>query len=297
MVVIDGIKQRLNVEQSRIDNGIPALKEKYQGSAKSGAATLISRSKSQFRVPQRHDRYTIDPVSGAKVFSNTDEVYIHSKTGKVIAKTTRTTKGAEKDGYDLSSGTVIESVYANHANNMKSLGNQARLATLGQKPVPYNPKSRKTYREQVDSLDAKYKLAIRAKPIERKAQVLAGEIYKSKLDANPGMSNKDKQTWKGRSIQLARARLASAKPKIDITKKEWEAIEMGSISPTRLKGVLRNADMDRVRSYATPRAVRASLSGGKKSRALALVKAGYTAAEVASALGVPVNQIRDINKD
>ncbi len=298
MVVIDAAKHELNYKQSHIDNGIASLKENYQGSPKSGAATLISKSKSQHRIPQRHDRYTIDPKSGEKAYALTDEVYIHSKTGKVIAKTTKSTWGAEtRDGYDLSSGTVIEAVYAKHANKMKSLANQARLATLGQKPVPYNPQSRRTYGEQVGTLDAKYKQAIRAKPIERKAQIVGAEIYKSKVEASPGMSARDKQTWKGRSIQLARSRLDSAKPKIDITKKEWEAIEMGAISPTRLRGVLKNADMDRVRSYATPRAVRAGLSTGKKSRANAMVKAGYTAAEIASALGVPVTQIRDINKD
>lgn len=294
MVVIDAAKHELNYKQSQIDNGILALKEKYQGGSRKGAATLISKSGSQYRIPQIHDHYSIDPKTGAKTHALTNEVYVHSKTGKVITKTTKTTLGAEKDGYDLSSGTVIESVYAAHANNMKGLANQARLATLGQKPVPYNPQSRKTYMDQVQSLDAKYKQAIRSKPIERKAQIVGAEIYKAKLDANPGMSNKEKQTWKGRSIQLARTRLDSAKPKIDITPKEWEAVEMGAISPTRLRGVLKNADMDRVRTYATPRATRAALSGGKTSRAKAMLKAGYTSAEIATALGVPVNQIHDI---
>lgn len=298
MVVIDASKHELNYKQSYIDNGIGALKERYQknpDSTSRGAATLISRTKSQERVPQRHDRYTIDPKTGEKVFTHTEETYVHKKTGKVIDRQTLSTKGAEtKDAYDLSSGTVIEGVYAKHANSMKSLGNQARLASLEQKPTPYNKSARATYSNEVASLDAKYKKAIRSKPIERKAQVLAGEIYKAQLDANPGMSSKDKQKWKGRSIQLARKRLGSVKPKIDITEKEWEAIEMGAISPTRLKGVLRNADMDKVRSYATPRATRAALSTGKTSRAKAMLKSGYTAAEVAGALGVPVNQIHDI---
>jgi transcriptional regulator with XRE-family HTH domain len=298
MVVIDAAKHELNYKQSYIDNNIGALKNRYQknpGDTGRGASTLISRTKAQERVLQRQDRYTIDPESGAKVYSYTDETYVHKKTGKTIDRTMLSTKGAEaKDAYDLSSGTVIESVYADHANSMKRLGNQARLASLEQKATPYNAKARATYKPEVESLDAKYKQAIRSKPIERKAQVLGEEIYKGQLAANPGMSNKDKQKWKGQSIQLARKRLDSAKPKVDITKKEWEAIEAGAISPTRLKGVLRNADMDKVRSYATPRATRAALSTGKTSRAKAMLKGGYTAAEVAGALGVPVNQIHDI---
>ena len=296
MVVIDASKHELNYKQSYIDNGIGSLKKRYQAPFK-GAATLISKSKSQDRVLQRHDRYTIDPKSGEKVFVNTDEVYV-DRNGKTIAKTTKSTKGAEtKDAYDLSSGTVIEGVYANHANSMKRLANQARKATLNQKPLPLNRKAAKTYATEVASLDAKYRSALKAAPVERKAQVLGGEIYKAKLESNPGMSSKDKQTWKGRSIQLARTRLKSVKPRIEITTKEWEAVEMGAISPTRLRGVLRNSDMDKVRTHATPRATKAALSGGKKSRALALSKAGYTNSEIASALGVPVNQVRDINKD
>lgn len=296
MVVIDAAKHELNYKQSAIDNGISALKEKYQGGARKGAGTLISRSKSEYRVPQRLDRYSIDPVTGEKVWTHTDATYIDKRTGKEVQRLTKTTKGAEtKDAYDLSSGTVIESVYADYANNMKSLANQARLASLQAKPVPYNKKAFATYREQVNSLDAKYKQAIRSKPLERKAQVLGEEIYKSKLDSNPGMSRKDKQKAKGQAIQLARKRLESVKPRIDITPKEWEAIEMGAISPTRLKNVLRNADMDKVRTYATPRAAKAGLTGGKKSRAKALQSAGYTNAEIAAALGVPVNQIRDLN--
>lgn len=295
MVVIDAAKHELNHKQSKIDNGIAALKEKYQGGSKKGASTLISKSGSDIRIPQIHDRYTIDPKTGEKIHTATEAVYVHSKTGKVIQKTTKTTKGAEtKDGYDLSSGTVIEGVYAEHANSMKGLANKARLATLNQKPVPWNRQASKTYATEVASLDAKYKQAIRSKPIERKAQIVGEEIYKAKLANTPGMSAKEKQTWKGRSINLARNRLDSVKPRVEITSKEWEAIEMGAISPTRLRDVLKNADMDRVRTHATPRATRAALSGGKESRAKAMLSSGYTSAEVASALGVPVNQIHDI---
>ena len=308
MVVIDAVNKELNYKQSRLDNGIAALKTKYQGSARAGAATLISRAKSEERVPARRDHYTINEVTGEKVFSYTRETYIHKKTGMEIPKVTRSRKMAEsKDGYtfvnskgklvDLSSGTVIESVYADHANKMKGLGNQARLATLTQEPTPYSRKAKVTYRDEVASLNKQYKAAVKARPIERKAQLLGGEIYKSKLDSNPGMSNSDKKKEKGRSLVLARTRLNATKPVIKISTREWEAIEMGAVSPTRLKGILRNADMDAVRIHATPRAVRGGLSSAKTTRALSLIKAGYTAAEVASAIGVPVSQIRTMDKD
>ena len=298
MVVIDAVNHELNYKQSYLDNGIAALKTKYQGSARSGASTLLSRAKGEQRVLERRDHYTIDTETGEKVFSYTHETYIHKKTGVETPKLIKSRQMAEsKDGYDLSSGTVIESVYADHANSMKDLGNQARLATLAQKPTPKSAKARATYLAEATSLDKKYKLAVKARPIERKAQLLGGEIYKSKVDANPGMSNSQKKKEKGRSLVLARTRLDATKPVIKITPREWEAIEMGAVSPTRLKGILRNADMDAVRTYATPRAARGGLSTAKTSRALALIKSGYTAAEVASAIGVPVSQIRIINKE
>jgi DNA-binding CsgD family transcriptional regulator len=296
MVVIDAVNHELNYTQSYRDNGIAALKKRYQGSARSGASTLISKASAEYRVPHRYDHYSINPKTGEKVYEATYESYIHKKTGREIPRTTKTTwMGESKDGYDLSSGTVIESVYADHANSMKSLGNQARLATLSQQPTPYNRKAIATYKTEVTSLDKKHRKAVKARPIERKAQILGEEIYKSKKDDD--MSAPERKKWRGRSLVLAQARLDSAKPKIDITPREWEAIEMGAISPTRLRSILRNADMDLVRTYATPRATRASLSSGKQSRAQSLLKAGYTAIEVASAIGVPVNQIHNMNKD
>lgn len=300
MVVIDAAKHELNYKKSYEDNRIAALKQTYQGSARKGASTLISRSKSQERVPLRREHYEIDPTTGKKVYTHTDEVYTDKK-GNIRTKQMRSTKMGEADTpekvFKLSSGTPIEKVYANHAIKMKDLANQARLASLDSKSVPYSRQARITYQKEVDSLNAKYKEAVRARPLERKAQLVGNEIYKAKVESTPDMSYADKQKARGQSIQSARSRLKSSKQVIEITPREWEAIEMGAISTTRLKGILRNADMDVVRSYATPRAVRTALSTGKASRAKALLKGGYTNAEVANVLGVPVSQIRDLEKD
>lgn len=302
MVVIDAEKHDLNWKQSEIDQGIKSLKDRYQGAPTAGAATLISKASAEYRVPARRDRYTIDEKTGEKVWSNTEETYLHKKTGVEIPKTIRSTKmGESKDGYtldgkELSSGTVIEKVYADHAHRTKALANQARLATIGKEPTPYNRQAFRTYRSEVDSLNAKYKDAVRSRPVERKAQIIGGEIFKAQREANPGMSYAQMQKEKGRAIITARTRLQARKPVIQINTREWEAIEAGAVSPTRLRGILRNADMDAVRGHATPRAFKAALSTGKQTRAKALIDSGYTAAEVARALGVSVSQIHDIDK-
>jgi DNA-binding CsgD family transcriptional regulator len=300
MVVIDAETHDLNWKQSEIDHGIASLKERYQGAPRAGASTLISRASAEYRVPARRDRYTIDPKTGEKVWSYTDEVYTN-KNGKDVPKSIRSTKmGESKDGYtldgkELSSGTVIERVYADHAHRTKALANQARLATIGEVATPYNRQAFRTYRSEVDSLNAKYKDAVRSRPVERRAQIIGGEIFKAQRDANPGMSYAQTQKEKGRAIITARTRLQARKPVIQITSREWEAIEAGAVSPTRLKNILRNADMDAVRQHATPRAFKAGLSTGKQARAKALIKSGYTAIEVARALGVSVSQIHDID--
>lgn len=297
MVVIDAVKHNLNDKQSAIDNGITALKKTYQQPTGRGASTLISKAKSEVRVPVRRDYYDIDPKTGEKIYTYTGETYQQRKTGKEIYLTTKTKLLAEtKDGYDLSSGTYIESVYADYSNSMKAVANKARLESYHTKPTPYSREAYATYKKEVDSLDRKYKEAIKSKPIERRAQLLGESIYKDKVANNPGLSGKDRQKEKGRALALARSRLQASKESVSITSREWQAIEMGAVSNTRLKDILRHADMDQVRQYATPRTAVPGLSTGKTSRAKALLKSGYTSNEVAAALGVPVSRIHDIDK-
>lgn len=304
MVVIDAPKHELNFKQSYDDNAISALKERYQikpDGSSGGAATLISRAKSEERVPARLDRYSIDPKTGEKVYHYTDEVYIDKK-GREIPRTIKSQKLAEHSPYSLTSnpetgGTLIEKVYADHSQALKDIANKARLATLEKADTPYSASAAKVYSAEVESLNRKYKQAVASRPMQRKAQLVAGEIYKTYSDAAPNMSYAEKRTAKARALRTAQTRLGAKKPVIDITPREWQAIEAGAITKTRLKDVLRNADMDLVRSYSTPRAAKATLTGGKKTRAQALLKSGYTTKEVADALGVPVNQVRDMDKN
>ena len=238
--------------------------------------------------------------TGEKKYVLTEEVYIHRKNGIETSrpKLQRSKKLAEKDPYKLIStpGTAIEKVYADHSRQLKNMANQARLKSLDTQKAKYDRAAAKTYSAEVDSLNAKYKEAVRSRPVERKAQIMGNEIYRNLSKANPDLSYSDRRNAKARSLARARTRLDAKKPTIDITPREWTAIEMGAVSPTRLKGILRHADMDVVRQHATPRATRAQLSPAKATRAKALLKGGYTNKEVAQALGIPVSQVRDIER-
>lgn len=288
MVVIDAEKHNLNYKQSYIDNGIAELKKKYQGSERAGASTLISKASSEVRVGIRKER--IDPKTGAKVYEYTGETYT-GKGGKQILRTTKSTRMAEtKDPHTLSSGTVMEEVYANHASKLKSLANLARKESLSIRPTPYSPSAKKAYESEVASLKAKLNIALMNAPLERQAQILANTIVNAKRDANPNMEAADIKKIKGQALAEARIRTGAKKQRIEITDKEWEAIQAGAISNNTLTQILNNTDLDRVKELATPRTSKA-MTSSKIARAKSMLALGYSQSEIADALGVSVSTL------
>jgi DNA-directed RNA polymerase specialized sigma24 family protein len=299
MVVIDAEKHNLNYRQSYVDNGIATLKEKYQGRGSTGrlagASTIVSRAGSQVRVPDRKLRPAsrggpVNPATGAKVYVPTGEQF-KDKAGRTIVRTARSTKLAEAtNARTLSSGTPIENIYADHSNSLKALANSARKAALTAGSLNYSPTANKTYHSEVASLTAKLNLALKNKPLERQAQLVANAVVTAKLHDNPGMDTADLKKVKGQALAAARERVGAKKQQIVITDAEWQAIQAGAISTNKLRQVLDNAEADRVRAFATPRSAFA-LTPSKLAIAEARLASGYTQAEIADSLGVPVSTL------
>lgn len=299
MVIIDAEKHNLNWKQSYIDNGIAALKEKYQGGAKRGASTIISRASSDARPLARkeitnpknmtdaeRERY----YSGRKVYRETGETYTN-KNGQTIKRSARSTKMAEADdAYSLSSGFAMENIYAEHANYLKGLARQARKASISSKPIAYSPEAKKLYSNEVKSLNDKLNIALQNRPVERKAQLLAGAKVKLVRDANPDMDADDIKKLKGRCLTEARAVTGAKKSQIYISDKEWEAIQNGAISNRRLEMIIANSDLDTLKQLAMPRNT-VGMSTAKVSRAKSMQARGYTLSEIADALGVSVSTV------
>lgn len=289
MVVIDAEKHNLNYKQSAIDNRIASLKERYQGGALRGASTLISRASSEIRVYERKEKQP-DPVTGKRVYEETGTVYVNKK-GVVTRKTTPSTQMAEEeDAFRLSSGMPMESIYANYANQLKSLANSSRKEAIAIKPPPMSQSAKTTYATEVASLNAQLKIALMNKPMERQAQLLANSIVKMKQQANPDMDKDDIKKVKNQALAEARVRTGASKHQIDISDKEWEAIQARAVSANVLSQVLQNTDMDQVKKLATPR-TKTLMTNSKINRAKSMLAAGYTQAEVADALGVSVSTI------
>lgn len=301
MVVIDAEKHNLDYKRSYVENGIAALKVKYQGGTLSnpkGASTLISRASSQQRVDKTKEwrRKDINPETGEKIL-RPDPKATYTKTwtlkngevrSKEVTRQMISTKMAETtDAFTLSSGTKIEEKYAKHANKLKDLANQARKASYFTPSLRYSPSAKKTYAKAVSSLAFKLNEALKKQPYERQAQLLANKIFNSKLIDNPGMDKADQKKIKNQALMEARSRVT---PKdinrtIDITDREWEAIQAGAITETKLKQILDYADLDVLRERATPR-TRKGITDAQLSRIRSLEANGYTTAEIAEAVGV-----------
>lgn len=289
MVVIDAEKHNLDYKRSYNDNGIKQLKEKYQSG---GASTLISRAGAQARIPERKPRPRqeggpIDLATGRRAFVPTNRV--NSGTGKPrLEKVERLS--IESDAHVLSSGTPMERLYANHSNKLKSLANQARLESVNTPTPKHSPSAKKTYAQEVKTLDASLNLALRNAPLERQAQLIANTHVSARRAANPSMDKDTLKKIKFQALSEARKRTGAAKQDIKISDREWQAIQAGAISNSKLTQILQHADMSVVREHATPKN-KILMTPTKTARAKAMLDQGYTRAEVANALGVSISTL------
>ncbi|MEG2624457.1 MAG: helix-turn-helix domain-containing protein, partial [Clostridia bacterium] len=137
MVVIDAGKHKLDYKRSEEENGIAALKKKYQrytdedgDDHSGGASTLISRAKSPVSVIKRRGQpkinekgkewYDPNKPDGALIYKEVYEEYVDKK-GKTRVRTQESTRMGEiDDARRLSSGTLQEDAYAEYANTMKA---------------------------------------------------------------------------------------------------------------------------------------------------------------------------------
>ena len=300
MVVIDAEKHHLDYKRSAQENGIAALKEKYQGGARAGAATLISKATSQERVNARKTRPTIDPATGKLVWHETGEMRTTTRTlrdGTVVTKTEPvkqvSTKLAETDNaHTLSSGTLIEKVYADHSNRLKALANLSRKEMVNNTDaIPVSPSAKRVYKDEVAQLKNDLKIALMNSPRERQAQVLQNAIVAQKKAANPNMDDATLKKIRSQALAEARTRTGSKKILVPISDRQWEAIQSGAVSKTMLKQILDNADIEKIKELATPR-TSLKMDNAATAKAKALASQGLTQAEIARILGMSVTTLK-----
>ncbi len=315
MVVIDAEKHHLNYKQSYIDNDIANLQLKYQGRKGGGASTVVSRAGAPVYLPHRVQgafvgpissktgaptKQYIDPVTGKKIYSNTGKTRLSplkdKSTGEIIdwvekpVKIKSSRMAETDDARTLSSGTPIEAIYAAHANGLKALANQARRDSLQIENRPYSPAAKRTYASEVASLESKLNVALKNAPLERQAQLFANKTVSTKRQQNPGMQLEELKKIRTQAIAEARARVGAGKQSINLTEREWEAIQSGAVSTNTLSKIIANTKPERIRALATPRTT-LTMTPAKIARAESMLARGFTQAEVAEQMGISVTTL------
>ena len=313
MVVIDAGKHKLDYKKSEMDNDIARLKREYQqkpDGKTGGASTILSRAKGEATVLKRQGTpYTnqkgkpwYDPnrPEGALIYKTADDVeYTVTTTNKRTGVTTtkvqtrkqKSTQMAETDdAMTLVSANrhPMELLYADYANSMKALANKARMEIVNTKDIPYSAAAKAIYSNEVKELDVKLAMAELNRPRERAAQRMANAEVRAKIQADPTMKKADIKKANQQAISKYRREVGSISRKdrnINITDREWEAIQAGAISATKLRKILRNTDADKLKERATPRSS-TTLTPSKINKIKAMsANSNYSLAEIAAACG------------
>lgn len=298
MVVIDAEKHILNYKKSEVENGIASLKNKYQGHYddqgkwhSGGASTLLSKAKSETQVIKRKGSPIIDPETGEQSWKDNYQEYTDSN-GKIKVRTQKSTKMFEtNDAHTLSSGTPQEEAYADYANKMKSLANQARKEMISTGDIKYSSEAKSKYLNEFNSLNSKLNISLKNAPKERRAQILANTTIKAKQQEYPDLTKGELKKISQQALMTARNQVGAKRELIVITDKEWEAIQAGAISPNKLQQIINNADIDVLRQKATPRST-TQLSPVKEAKIKQMIQSGnYTTAQIAQSIGMSTSTV------
>lgn len=233
------------------------------------------------------------------------EITFTDKTGTIFYKVKeskqKSTKMAEKtDAYELVSEArhPMELIYADYANSMKAMANRARLESASTGKLVYNSAAKEEYRAEVASLNSKLKAALLNSPREREAQRRSNAELAIKTMNDPNMKADDRRKMGQQAMTKYRQEVGAIKRKdrnINITDREWEAIQKGAISESTLTKILNNADADVLRERATPRSVK-TMTPAKVNRAKSLAASNYTLEEIAKKLGMSTSAVSEALK-
>lgn len=218
-----------------------------------------------------------------------------TRSFKETARTTKKTQMSQvRDAMDLVSParTAEELAYANYANSMKSLARQARLEALRTPLLRYDREAAAKYADEVASLNAKLNESEKNAPLEKRAQFIANMREKEAKEKDPSLYNDNGalKKFRQKALSSARAEVGAARKSIDITPKEWEAIQNGAISDNKMKSIIKFVDDEKLKQLATPHG-KAVLSEAKIAQIRNLAANGYTNEQIAKQFGISVSTV------
>lgn len=266
MVIIDSHKHNLDFKKSARDTGYSALRKKYlshtnpdTGKPSMGASTLISRHKDKVKI------YNPDPKDRLKPSNFKASKY--------------------------SSGTKTEGLYVDYIDKLQSMRNEGLKKSAAITNPGYSKEAAKVYAPERASLAVKIDKALLNAPRERQAQILTADLFFTNKESGTNMKDPDTKKLARRSLAKARHVTGAKRDNIEITDREWEAIQARAVSQTMLKQILNNTSDETVKKLATPRQL--AMTPARAARAKSMLARGVTYADVAQALGVSTSTIRE----
>lgn len=246
-----------------------------------------------YDMNSKEDRDKYEPVM--KKDNKTGEVYFTNKKGDIRyrtkARTIDSTKMAEtNDAMSLVSPIKhpMELLYADYANHMKSMANKARIEKINTGKLQYNPNAAKIYAKEVSELNVKLDNAMKNSIKERTATRLATVAINKKKELNPDLKGEDLRKVSQREMVKQR-QIVGAIPRreraINITDREWEAIQAGAISDKKLMDILNNSDPDVLRERAMPKSNK-PLNNAQINRIKAMRNSNFTITQIAEKMNV-----------
>ena len=156
-----------------------------------------------------------------------------------------------------------------------------------------NKEAAQKYKAEADRLKAELKIAESNAPKERKATMIADARIKQLCSDYPEIKQdkKELKKQKNMAIQDARYEVGAKRHKIEISEKEFEAIQNGAISPTTLKGIMRYTDTAKLRDYASPKND-AAIPKWIQNKISKMAEGSYTISEIASACGISASTVQ-----
>ena len=97
------------------------------------------------------------------------------------------------------------------------------------------------------------------------------------------------------ALESARAKVGAKRSSVDITDREWDAIQAGAISETKLIKIINNTDKDKLKQLATTRETN-SLPQSKITKIGNMKALGYSNAQIAEAIGVSPSTVTNYLK-
>jgi len=233
-----------------------------------------------------------DPKTGDVYFTNQDGTIKY----KSKSRTMDSTRMAETDDAMTLVSPVrhkMEILYADYANSMKAMANEARKELIKTPNLKYDPNAKKIYAKEVSSLEKKLNDALKNAPRERYAGRLANAEVKRRQDAEPDMKSGDLRKIQQRSVSKYRNEVGAVSRRdrsIIIDDREWEAIQAGAITNSKLKQILANTDADSLRERAMPKGKK-TLSTAQINRIKALNTSNFTLSQIAEKMNIPTSTV------